>query len=146
MQHRASASVSQPFSLRDTLKSTKKLRDTLKSIYNGNIPKFPQNFLIFCIQLWFFRNFEVEKQIEKHWSRGINKILSHSRKHSVYPYCGRSHLPSSLQTRRRSPFKKKPSLHSNVTIAPGVNWKLDLRPKRGVSKIPQDKIRLKFIC
>lgn len=36
----------------------------------------------------------------------------------------------------------KPSLHSNETREPGVNKKLDLRPNRGVSKIPQETIRL----
>lgn len=61
----------------------------------------------------------------------------------MYPYCGISQCPSSPHVLRRSPFKKKPSLHSNVTTAPGVNWKLDFRPNRGVSRMPHDKIRLK---
>lgn len=82
----------------------------------------------------------IEKQNRK---RAQNKKRrENSRKHSVYPYCGISQCPSSPHVLRRSPFKKKPSLHSKVTTAPGVNWKLDFRPKRGVSRIPHDKIRL----
>jgi hypothetical protein len=72
----------------------------------------------------------------------VRSNMKNLRKHSVYPYCGKSHLPSSIHTRLRSPLRKKPSLHSNVTTAPGVNWKLDLRPNRGVSSIPHESIRL----
>ena len=62
----------------------------------------------------------------------------YSRKHSVYPCSGRFQRPSLVQVLRWSPTNIKPSLHSNDTEEPGVNRKFDLRPKRGVGRIPQE--------
>lgn len=47
-----------------------------------------------------------------------------------------------MHSRRISPINVKPSLHSNETRVPGVNWKFVFRPNRGVSSTPQDINRL----
>jgi len=65
-------------------------------------------------------------------------VLYYSRRHSVYPYTGVSHLPDSEQTRRWSPVRIKSWLHSKVILVPGTKRKLLLRPNRGVSRIPHD--------
>lgn len=64
--------------------------------------------------------------------------LYYSRRHSVYPYTGVSHLPASEQTRRWSPIRIKSWLHSKVILVPGTKRKLLLRPNRGVSRMPHD--------